>query len=155
MQNVFALAFAYLLEFIWYEFGLGARSPNSLLDWAAYHLYKHRASLPLKPTSVLSLPHHVNWIVFNLRYLLYFFFWQMYASQYFSQISELLRRLPRVILLLLKTNDCLRAVNNSLVCHFFALLIFRRGLECNSYWLQGPFLPLNVSSGFLLLLFFP
>ncbi|RWR88123.1 putative ATATH9 [Cinnamomum micranthum f. kanehirae] len=40
---------------------------------------------------------------------------QMYASQYFSQISELLRRLPRVILLLLKTNDCLRAVSNSLL----------------------------------------
>ncbi|XXG70323.1 hypothetical protein AAC387_Pa06g3106 [Persea americana] len=40
---------------------------------------------------------------------------QMYASQYFSEISELLRRLPRVILLLLKTNDCLRAVNNSLL----------------------------------------
>ncbi|KAG4920235.1 hypothetical protein JHK86_049048 [Glycine max] len=39
---------------------------------------------------------------------------QMYASQYFHQISELLRRLPRVILLMLKTNDCLRAVNNSL-----------------------------------------
>ncbi|KAK6234339.1 hypothetical protein QUC31_006745 [Theobroma cacao] len=40
---------------------------------------------------------------------------QMYASQYFPQISELLRRLPRVILLMLKTNDCLRAVNNSLL----------------------------------------
>ncbi|XAR71931.1 Cadmium-transporting ATPase [Bertholletia excelsa] len=40
---------------------------------------------------------------------------QMYASQYFLQISELLRRLPRVILLMLKTNDCLRAVNNSLL----------------------------------------
>lgn len=40
---------------------------------------------------------------------------QMYASQYFPQISELLRRLPRVILLLLKTNDCLRAVNHALV----------------------------------------
>ncbi|CAM8913585.1 hypothetical protein QQ045_031157 [Rhodiola kirilowii] len=39
---------------------------------------------------------------------------QMYASQYFNQISELLRRLPRVLLLMLKTNDCLRAVNNSL-----------------------------------------
>ncbi|CAN6472471.1 unnamed protein product [Victoria cruziana] len=39
---------------------------------------------------------------------------QMYASQYFVQISELLRRLPRVILLMLKTNDCLRAVNNCL-----------------------------------------
>ncbi|XP_050250767.1 putative ABC1 protein At2g40090 isoform X2 [Quercus robur] len=39
---------------------------------------------------------------------------QMYASQYFPQISELLRRLPRVILLMLKTNDCLRAVNSSL-----------------------------------------
>lgn len=40
---------------------------------------------------------------------------QMYASEYFPQISELLRRLPRVILLMLKTNDCLRAVNNSLL----------------------------------------
>ncbi|XP_015877370.3 putative ABC1 protein At2g40090 [Ziziphus jujuba] len=40
---------------------------------------------------------------------------QMYASQYFPQISELLRRLPRVILLMLKTNDCLRSVNNSLL----------------------------------------
>ncbi|GMH04202.1 hypothetical protein Nepgr_006041 [Nepenthes gracilis] len=40
---------------------------------------------------------------------------QMYASQYFPQISELLRRLPRVILLMMKTNDCLRAVNNSLL----------------------------------------
>ncbi|CAL9008194.1 unnamed protein product [Prunus brigantina] len=39
---------------------------------------------------------------------------QMYASQYFSQISELLRRLPRVILLMLKTNDCLRSVSNAL-----------------------------------------
>ncbi|KAG0447985.1 hypothetical protein HPP92_028053 [Vanilla planifolia] len=40
---------------------------------------------------------------------------QMYASQYFLQISELLRRLPRVILLMLKTNDCLRAVNHALL----------------------------------------
>ncbi|XP_062212116.1 putative ABC1 protein At2g40090 [Phragmites australis] len=40
---------------------------------------------------------------------------QMYASLYFSEISELLRRLPRVILLMLKTNDCLRAVNHALV----------------------------------------
>lgn len=40
---------------------------------------------------------------------------QMYASSYFPQISELLRRLPRVILLLLKTNDCLRAVNHTLL----------------------------------------
>lgn len=40
---------------------------------------------------------------------------QMYASQYFPQITELLRRLPRVILLMLKTNDCLRTVSNSLM----------------------------------------
>ncbi|KAK4760006.1 hypothetical protein SAY87_023137 [Trapa incisa] len=40
---------------------------------------------------------------------------QLYASQYFPQISELLRRLPRVILLMLKTNDCLRAVNHALL----------------------------------------
>ncbi|XP_050156554.1 putative ABC1 protein At2g40090 isoform X2 [Malus sylvestris] len=40
---------------------------------------------------------------------------QMYASQYLSQISELLRRLPREILLMLKTNDCLRSVSNSLL----------------------------------------
>nr|CAB3498961.1 unnamed protein product [Digitaria exilis] len=37
---------------------------------------------------------------------------QDYASLYFSEISELLRRLPRVML---KTNDCLRAVNHALV----------------------------------------
>ncbi|XP_044979810.1 putative ABC1 protein At2g40090 [Hordeum vulgare subsp. vulgare] len=40
---------------------------------------------------------------------------QMYANLYFPQISELLRRLPNVILLMLKTNDCLRAVNHALV----------------------------------------
>ncbi|KAL5076736.1 hypothetical protein RYX36_015720 [Vicia faba] len=40
---------------------------------------------------------------------------QMYASEYFHEISELLRRLPRVILLMMKTNDCLRAVNNTLI----------------------------------------
>ncbi|KAK6933016.1 ABC1 atypical kinase-like domain [Dillenia turbinata] len=40
---------------------------------------------------------------------------QMYASQYFSEISELLRRLPRVILLMLKTNDCLRSINHALL----------------------------------------
>ncbi|KAJ0657964.1 putative ABC-type Cd(2+) transporter [Helianthus annuus] len=40
---------------------------------------------------------------------------QMYASQYFPQITELLHKLPRVILLMLKTNDCLRAVNNALI----------------------------------------
>ncbi|KAL6581216.1 hypothetical protein OROMI_007139 [Orobanche minor] len=40
---------------------------------------------------------------------------QMYASQYFPQITELLKRLPRVILLMLKTNDCLRAVNRALM----------------------------------------
>ncbi|KAK7281154.1 hypothetical protein RIF29_08885 [Crotalaria pallida] len=39
---------------------------------------------------------------------------QMYASEYVHEISELLRRIPRVILLMLKTNDCLRAVNNAL-----------------------------------------
>ncbi|KAJ6322640.1 hypothetical protein OIU77_012475 [Salix suchowensis] len=43
---------------------------------------------------------------------------QMYASQFFPQISELLRRLPRVILLMLKTNDCLRSVNSCLLRHF-------------------------------------
>ncbi|CAJ2644043.1 unnamed protein product [Trifolium pratense] len=40
---------------------------------------------------------------------------QMYASEYFHEISELLRRLPRVILLMMKTNDCLRAVNSTLI----------------------------------------
>lgn len=39
----------------------------------------------------------------------------MYASQYLLELTELLRRLPRVLLLLLKTNDCLRAVDNALV----------------------------------------
>ncbi|XP_076911942.1 putative ABC1 protein At2g40090 [Bidens hawaiensis] len=40
---------------------------------------------------------------------------QMYASQYFPQITVLLHKLPRVILLMLKTNDCLRSVNNALI----------------------------------------
>lgn len=57
----------------------------------------------------------MNFVDTNLLISFIFFIKQMYASQYFSQISELLRRLPRVILLMLKTNDCLRAVNNSLV----------------------------------------
>ncbi|KAH8931541.1 hypothetical protein BDL97_19G027700 [Sphagnum fallax] len=39
---------------------------------------------------------------------------QGYASQYFGEVSTLLGRLPRVVLLLLKTNDCLRAVDNAL-----------------------------------------
>lgn len=38
-----------------------------------------------------------------------------YAANSLLKITELLRRLPRVILLLLKTNDCLRAVDNALV----------------------------------------
>nr|GEZ74011.1 putative ABC1 protein At2g40090 [Tanacetum cinerariifolium] len=40
---------------------------------------------------------------------------KMYASLYFPQITELLHKLPRVILLMLKTNDCLRSVNNALI----------------------------------------
>uniref|UniRef100_A0A803P178 ABC1 atypical kinase-like domain-containing protein n=1 Tax=Cannabis sativa TaxID=3483 RepID=A0A803P178_CANSA len=51
---------------------------------------------------------------------------QMYASQYFPQISELLRRLPRVILLMLKTNDCLRSVNNALESSLETFLIIGR-----------------------------
>ncbi|XP_020576582.1 putative ABC1 protein At2g40090 isoform X2 [Phalaenopsis equestris] len=52
---------------------------------------------------------------------------QMYASQYFTQISELLRRLPRVILLMLKTNDCLRAVNHALL----------QGSSLDAYFIMG------------------
>ena len=33
---------------------------------------------------------------------------QDYAAQYATQIGDLLRRMPRPLLLLLKTNDCLR-----------------------------------------------
>jgi hypothetical protein len=33
---------------------------------------------------------------------------QDYASQYAREIGELLQRMPRPLLLLLKTNDCLR-----------------------------------------------
>lgn len=40
---------------------------------------------------------------------------QAYASQYMVEVSLLLRRLPGVLLLLMKTNDCLRAVDNALV----------------------------------------
>ncbi|KAI7732418.1 hypothetical protein M8C21_028325 [Ambrosia artemisiifolia] len=40
---------------------------------------------------------------------------QIYGPEYFPQVTELLRRLPRVILLMMKTNDCLRSVNNALL----------------------------------------
>ncbi|XP_071732769.1 putative ABC1 protein At2g40090 [Rutidosis leptorrhynchoides] len=40
---------------------------------------------------------------------------QIYGPEYFSQVTELLNRLPRVILLMMKTNDCLRSVNNALL----------------------------------------
>lgn len=40
---------------------------------------------------------------------------QGYAQQYMKEISTLLVRMPRPLLLLLKTNDCLRAVDYSLV----------------------------------------
>ncbi|XP_076911927.1 putative ABC1 protein At2g40090 [Bidens hawaiensis] len=40
---------------------------------------------------------------------------QMYASQCFPQITVLLHKLPRVIMLMLKTNDCLRSVNNAFI----------------------------------------
>ncbi|KAL8218110.1 hypothetical protein R6Q57_021483 [Mikania cordata] len=40
---------------------------------------------------------------------------QIYGPEYFSQVTELLHRLPRVILLMMKTNDCLRSVNNALL----------------------------------------
>eukprot|EP00897_Mesotaenium_endlicherianum_P008641 jgi/Mesen1/7805/ME000408S06903 len=39
---------------------------------------------------------------------------QLNAKRYAREITELLARLPRVVLLLLKTNDCLRAVDNAL-----------------------------------------
>ncbi|EFN51969.1 hypothetical protein CHLNCDRAFT_32749 [Chlorella variabilis] len=39
---------------------------------------------------------------------------QDYAAQYATQIGDLLRRMPRPLLLLLKTNDCLRAVDLAL-----------------------------------------
>jgi hypothetical protein len=34
-----------------------------------------------------------------------------YAKQYHKEISELLRRMPRELLLLLKANDCLRSID--------------------------------------------
>ncbi|GMH41510.1 hypothetical protein BSKO_09420 [Bryopsis sp. KO-2023] len=39
---------------------------------------------------------------------------QAYAKEYAGEISELLLRIPRALLLLLKTNDCLRAIDRSL-----------------------------------------
>lgn len=67
---------------------------------------------------------HKIWMRLDLTVILQvcdliFLFLQVYASQYFPQISELLRRLPRVILLMLKTNDCIRAVNYSLVSSLY------------------------------------
>lgn len=37
-----------------------------------------------------------------------------YARKYQAEISELLRRVPRELLLLLKTNDCLRSIDAEL-----------------------------------------
>lgn len=74
----------------------------------------------------------------------------MYAAQYFPQISELLRRLPRVILLMLKTNDCLRALNHALVCHASSSSSFLLYIKKNELNIE----PLNtggwVSRGVLL-----
>jgi len=39
---------------------------------------------------------------------------QGYAQVYMREIGDLLLRMPRPLLLLLKTNDCLRAVDNAL-----------------------------------------
>lgn len=39
---------------------------------------------------------------------------QTYAKQYSKEITELLLKIPRALLLLLKTNDCLRAIDTSL-----------------------------------------
>lgn len=36
---------------------------------------------------------------------------QGYAAQFAREISDMLRRIPRPLLLLLKTNDCLRTVD--------------------------------------------
>ncbi|KAI5083093.1 hypothetical protein GOP47_0002836 [Adiantum capillus-veneris] len=51
---------------------------------------------------------------------------QMYASQLVSEISLLLQRLPREILLLLKTNDCLRAVDYCLGSSINSFVIIAR-----------------------------
>ncbi|EFJ11901.1 hypothetical protein SELMODRAFT_125297 [Selaginella moellendorffii] len=56
---------------------------------------------------------------------------QMYASQYVMELSELLRRLPRVVLMLLKTNDCLRTVDRAL----FSIEI--QGAPVNTYVIVG------------------
>ena len=40
---------------------------------------------------------------------------QKYAAMYFTDITRLLARLPRCVLLLLKTNDCLRSLDALLV----------------------------------------
>ena len=39
---------------------------------------------------------------------------QGYAAQFSKEISNLLWRVPRELLLLLKTNDCLRSVDHAL-----------------------------------------
>lgn len=41
---------------------------------------------------------------------------QKYAAYYAREISDLLLRMPRALLLLLKTNDCLRSVDTCLGC---------------------------------------
>ena len=58
----------------------------------------HHAAAPLQSTERLQLKHTAE-----EREAI-----QGFAAQYASEIGELLQRLPRPLLLLLKTNDCLR-----------------------------------------------
>ncbi|GBG93072.1 hypothetical protein CBR_g58691 [Chara braunii] len=72
---------------------------------------------------------------------------QFYAAQYAMEVSTLLARLPRVLLLLLKTNDCLRATDNALGAPVNTFIIIarectralaraKREAEPGSLWLQ-------------------
>eukprot|EP00850_Spirogloea_muscicola_P005059 SM000022S07273 [mRNA] locus=s22:906467:908354:+ [translate_table: standard] len=60
---------------------------------------------------------------------------QGYASQFLTEISALLARLPRVLLLLMKTNDCLRAVDNALGAPVNTFVITAR--ECSKALAQA------------------
>ena len=66
---------------------------------------------------------------------------QVYAMEYFQGISTLLGRIPSEMLLLLKTNDCLRAVDSALGAPVNTFIITARSTSRVLAVERGPRLP--------------
>ena len=63
-----------------------------------------------------------------------------YAQQFAADAAKLLQRVPRALLLLLKTNDCLRSVDASLgqVRKLISILLQGQAERCSCYGLLLP-----------------